>query len=374
MTPTLLRRTAVTGAAAVLGLGAALAGAPSFADGATADSSRLSGPDRYATAAAAFDDLMESRPADDRPNTAVLASGEDFPDALSASYLAGVLDDGKGVGVLLTRRGSLPAITLRTLRENRIQVVFVVGGPAVVSERVVGAVQTSYRAGSDDEVLTTRVAGRDRYETNAVAVREGIDQQYRTEGVTRGRVLLASGRGFADALAAAPLAYANHVPLVLTRGTSAGLVLGGPARRVSGLDVVGTTDVVSDAAARAAAKAAQVPTYTRIGGADRTQTARLVAEHARTTSPYAAEFSGTRTLAVVNGSTFPDAVAAGAWAGSARTPLLLTRNGATLGPGLEAYARRAAGGIDHVVALGGDDVLPDARVQQIISLLTPAGR
>src|ERR1035437_4598112 len=65
----------------------------------------------------------------------VLATDQNFPDALSASYLAAKL----GTGVLLTPTNALAADTVTALRVEGITHVYIVGGPIAVSETVVAA-------------------------------------------------------------------------------------------------------------------------------------------------------------------------------------------------------------------------------------------
>ena len=68
----------------------------------TVTSERLAGADRYGTAAAISQRLFPTPPAP----VVYLASGENFPDALTAAPIAA-----RGGGVLLfTKRGALPAV------------------------------------------------------------------------------------------------------------------------------------------------------------------------------------------------------------------------------------------------------------------------
>jgi putative cell wall-binding protein len=88
---------------------------------------RLSGPDRYATAARiALRFYQEAA-------VVYLASGETFPDALAAGGIPDV-EDGP---VLLTQRDTLPEATREALANLNVAHLRVLGGPAAISDAVV---------------------------------------------------------------------------------------------------------------------------------------------------------------------------------------------------------------------------------------------
>ncbi|WP_337059345.1 cell wall-binding repeat-containing protein [Kineococcus sp. G2] len=123
-----------------------------------------------AAGAAAATSSSAATPAPPAPTKAsVVASGEDAHavDALAAGPLASVL----GTGVLLTAGDALPAATADRLRERDPGLVYVVGGPGAVSERVVD--QIDALLGADTVV---RLDGGDRWATAArvTAATEGF--------------------------------------------------------------------------------------------------------------------------------------------------------------------------------------------------------
>ncbi len=153
---------------------------------------RAAGLDRYGTAAAL---VAGAFPAGDTP-LVFLASGAGFPDALAAGGVAAAL----GAPVLLTRPDRLPAETVAELRRLRPERVIVVGGPAVVSSTVASAVAAL-------GLSVERVAGADRFATAAAVAR-----RFLPDAPT---ILAGSGLGFADALAAIPLAGRLGAPILL---------------------------------------------------------------------------------------------------------------------------------------------------------------
>ncbi|GAA4885007.1 cell wall-binding repeat-containing protein [Serinicoccus chungangensis] len=158
-----------------------------------ADVERLAGANRYETAV----DVSQAQ-ADDA-DIVFLASGKDYPDALAAAAAAGMEDS----AVLLTRPDLLPGATADELERLSPETVYVVGGEAAVSSDVATA------AGADaGEVV--RLSGTNRYGTAAAVAAEFFP-------TPAPGAFLATGAEFPDALAAAPVAAMNTMPVLLTR-------------------------------------------------------------------------------------------------------------------------------------------------------------
>lgn len=157
---------------------------------ATGGVQRVQGADRYETAAAVATTAFPSA------SEVVLASGQDFPDALAAGSAGAAL----GSPLLLTERATLPAATREVLTALAPARITLVGGPAVVTPDV----QQQLRALLPGTVVV-RLSGDDRYGTAAAVARDTWE--------TVPSPLLASGEGFPDALAGAALG----APLLLTR-------------------------------------------------------------------------------------------------------------------------------------------------------------
>lgn len=154
---------------------------------------RLAGEDRAATAAAVASELEAS-------DTAVVVAGDSFSDGLAASAPAAR----DGWPILLTEKQTLPASTRKTLGESDVTRVVIVGGTAVVSAEVEAEL---------DELVdrVDRVAGADRWAT-ATSVAEAF---FETD---LSGLAIATGEGFADALAGGPHAARRGIPVLLSRG------------------------------------------------------------------------------------------------------------------------------------------------------------
>lgn len=154
---------------------------------------RVAGADRYATAAL----LADYVPAGGE-KAAYIASGEVFPDALSAGPAA-VHSAGPA---LLTRSTQLPKVTSDVIDGLGNIPVRVVGGGSVIADTVLDQVgETTY---AQD---VRRVAGPDRYATSAAVSADAF--------ATAGVVYIASGQQYPDALAGVPLASRTSSPILL---------------------------------------------------------------------------------------------------------------------------------------------------------------
>lgn len=158
---------------------------------------RIAGEDRYETAA-----LIALRYFDSA-ESAFIASGQVFADAVSASGTASVIGD---VPVLLTPQANAHGSTISALNTLGVESATVLGGQPSVSDAALRA----YRATG---IQVTRLAGADRYETNAMLV-----SQFITPGGGQA-IAVASGRNFPDALSASMVASTNSAPVLLAVNT-----------------------------------------------------------------------------------------------------------------------------------------------------------
>jgi len=155
---------------------------------------RLAGANRYATARAIAQGTF-SAPVD----TAYIASGVNFPDALAGAAVAAR----DGAPVLLVQPNMIPSDTAAALMALDPGRIVVLGGPAAVSDFVLSRLDL-FTAGS-----VTRQSGANRYET-AIAISSN-----NFPAGSADTVYLATGTNFPDALAAAAVAGLNGAPLLL---------------------------------------------------------------------------------------------------------------------------------------------------------------
>lgn len=263
---------------------------------------RLAGKTRYETAVAIARDGWPAG-----SDTVLIASGEDWPDSLTAAPLSYHLN----APLLLTKASSLPTTVADAIADLGASSVIVLGGPGAVSSAVATA---AAEAASIEASEVVRIGGADRYETAALIADE--------LGVTPGAgVTVVSGETYADAASAASFSAMHGMPVLLTprdslASATSKFILAHAAETTT-VVIVGGTGVVSSAVATAAAAAASIETseVVRIAGANRYATNVAVVERfwpEGDITPYAA-----------TGQNFPDALAAGSLAAKNGQPVML---------------------------------------------------
>ena len=305
------------------------------------DVTRLAGDDRFRTAILAADQ-MKAELGVGRFDTILVASGTNFADALSGSYLAAV----KQAPILLTCTGEFHAGLAETCNAmvaeyirgnlNDGGTVYILGGEKAV-ETALEEVLQGY--------TVKRLAGSDRYATNIAILEEA--------GTGGQKVLVCDGDGFADSLSAS----ATRLPILLVNSERGIFDVQKPfLEQCSGdLYIIGGTAAVDEQ------MEAQLSTYgktTRVGGADRFETSVAIAE---------TFFQSPDTVALAYGGNFPDGLCGGALASAMDAPLILA---------MDDYETAAAGyvqknGIRSGVVLGGSGLIADQTVENIFGKQTP---
>lgn len=292
---------------------------------------RRQGADRYATAAAVSEATF-------RPGTveAWVATGEDFPDALAVGPLAGSVSPGP---VLLVTRDEIPAATRNELRRLEPRNITVLGGPNAVSMDVV-----------DDLRAFTSGAVRQFNEADRFATAARVAAEIAEDMVDVPILYVATGRGYADALAGGAAGAEDRAPMLLVerdtvpRATEAAIRDLEPGRVI----VLGGPVAVSDQVV--ARLRALVPGgATRIAGQDRYDTAARVSA---ATFPDPVE-----VVHLATGLNYPDALAGTPAAARAGGPLLITRPDCLPDVVADEIDRLDP---DRIVVLGGPGVVSSA--------------
>lgn len=312
---------------------------------------RLAGGNRYATAVVASQALYTDEVIAANPVGVVLvASGADFPDALSATALV----PPAGPLLLVPPTGTVPPVVLDELRRLSPDVVVVVGGTGAVST----AVETQLKAVAP----TDRVAGQDRYGT-AAQVALDADGIYRDQdlgpdvprlGVQT--LYVVAGANFPDALAAGAATGTWRGAVVLTKrdslpAASADVVTAVAPQRII---VVGGTGSVGSAVVTRLKALAPGAEVLRRSGADRYATAAAV-------SQWEFVHPGNGVM-LASGASFADALSAAGFGSVLQYPLLLSRSTCAPAPTVAEAASFAASLVPpvDVVGVGGPGVLSDA--------------
>lgn len=347
----------------------------------------------------------------------VLATDQNFPDALSASYLASKLT----TGVLLTPTNALAAETVTALRIGGINHVYIVGGPLAVSETVVAALQAEpvYNCGGTVPVTNpttgaqvfetvTQVYGQTQYDTAQTVAQyfgstvgtgsfngayptsiTGTSAYNTTTGLSgtlaptsstaTPTAILATGQTFPDAMAASAMSYAKQWPILLTQqgslssqASAAIIDLGIKQVIVMGGPIAVSDTVVTQLVALGVS-------VLRIAGTDYTDTAQLLAQFELSTTTVSGQPTGlgwavsnAYNILVARGDFYADALAGSALGGLNKSPIVLTFGPNTLGTGIPGlftteHGLTAPNQVNTITVLGGPIAVTPATVNAVLA-------
>jgi putative cell wall-binding protein len=194
-----------------------LLGGDGDGDGDGVDLVRLGGGNRFGTAVA-----ISKATHPDGADEVFLATGGRFPDALAGAPVAASLE----APVLLATSDSLPQTTTAELARLDPQSVTVLGGPGAISDDVLDQVEQTTGA------ETQRIGGSTRFDTAIAA------SQFLTTDDQTATAYVATGLGWADALAGAAAAGSDAAPVLLTTPGQLPDAVGDELRRLAPEEIV----------------------------------------------------------------------------------------------------------------------------------------
>ncbi|MEA3020134.1 MAG: hypothetical protein QOI47_1658, partial [Actinomycetota bacterium] len=327
----------LAGALAVFGM--ALAPQAGATTNATGD--RIAGTNRYGTAGAIAGQTKFAG-----ATTAILATGQNFPDALAASGVAG---QNHPAPIVLTESNNYTKEAKDALKAlTSLKNVIIVGGTAAVSDTVKAAVAA-------DGYTVTRLAGTDRYGT-AAAIANAIGAANVGSVGGKKTAIIASGENFPDALSGGPAGYANKMPILLVHP---GAVPAETSQALKDLAikhviVLGGTAAVADST-KTAIDGITGGDSERLAGVNRYGTAVAVAKY-ETSTLASLGFDGTGLL-LANGENFPDALAGGPLGGDPKPIVLGTPT--ALPAETNTYCDDSSPKLNKITALGGTAAIAD---------------
>lgn len=236
--------------------------------------SRIGGSDRIETS------VLLSKQKFTNAETVIIASANNFPDALSASALANKYK----APILLANHDKVSKSVLDEIKRLGAKRVIVVGGESSISENVVNTLKSS--------VNIERLAGNNRYETS-----RKIAEKLMNNGMDKALILV-DGRNYPDALSSSALVHKNNAPILLVSNTAdarENIEFAKKSNRLPKIIVGGTNSVGKDIES-------QVSNTTRISGTDRYETSRKIADMA---------LSKGANVYLSTGRNYADAVASG---------------------------------------------------------------
>lgn len=311
----------------------------------------FAGDDRYQTAIVASQETFVGG-----AETVVIATGENWPDALGGSALAGVMYG----PILLSPKDALPADVLAEIERLNPSSAYVLGGEGALSDDVLAEL-----TGLLGEENVTRLGGADRYETAEIIADEVIGCLAEW-GYTIDTAFVATGRNYPDALAAAPLAAGLYQPIYLSEpncisDTTADTMLDAGITQAI---LLGGEAVVSPETEEKLA-ATGIATADRIAGADRYETAAAIARYG--VDEYGFAWDG---VAIATGKGFADALAGGVAQAQWGSVMLLSDPASLSEPSLDALEDNAAD-IYGIRFLGGMKALSQTVRDQAMGAIAP---
>ena len=229
----------------------------------------------------------------------IIADSGNYPDALTATVLAHVLD----APILLNNTRYLEDDVAREIVRLGASEVIIVGGHKSISENV------KSQLAKYDANKVQRIWGRDRYVTSS-------ELAYEIERLTGkvNKAIIASGENFPDALATAPLGSKEIAPILLVTRNQMDKKVSKALKdlNIKRVYVAGGQNSVSK---KLEAQLPQV--IRRFSGQDRYETAILVASYT---------YPESKEVFVASGETFPDALVIGPVCARRKAPILLSKS------------------------------------------------
>lgn len=277
---------------------------------------RIGGENRYITA---IETSKDSYP--EKTDNIILASGENYADALVAGTIAAKLDG----PVLLTKSKELESDIEKEIDRLSPKNIYIIGGENSVSSSIFHKLES--------KANVSRLAGKNRYETSVVVANELIDM-----GCTKG-IAYASGNNYADALSGgAFLAKLEGYSLILTNGkelpagapiSENNIIFGGP----NSIDI---PNLEGD----------------RYWGENKYETSMAIAK---------AGFANSDKIVLVKGTDYPDGLSAIQVAIKNDAPIILTAPD-QMSEDLEQFIKAQ---VKEVIIVGGEDSISEEVVNKI---------
>ncbi len=278
----------------------------------------------------------------DGTENVILASGDNYPDALAGGPLAYALD----APILLVCRSKPDQATLDEIDRLGAKNVYILGGTGVISE---GVEDTMRAKGLEVE----RLAGAGRFET-AVKIAERLHEQVHSQT----EVFVVFYNNYPDALAVSNVAALRTAPILYIQGSGVldqatedylkELTEKKPLRNIYILAGPAVID------SRAETSLGKYGAVTRIYGHDRYETCTRINES------FALNLYGD-ALCLACGTNYPDALAGSVFAAKLHAPLMLA--GKALTDGQKTYVKNKFPA--SIYAFGGTGALSDKVLNEV---------
>ncbi|MBC2575793.1 cell wall-binding repeat-containing protein [Peptostreptococcus canis] len=160
---------------------------------------RVSGGDRFDTSVEMSKKYFKTS------ETVIIASGENYPDALSAAALAGV----EKAPILLVSKDNIKKSVLDEIKRLGAKKVIIVGG--------INSIDSNIAKSINGIAKVELIAGKDRYETSKKIAKKVMKNGYREN------MLIVDGKNYPDSLTASSLIEKYKAPILLVNDDRSGM-------------------------------------------------------------------------------------------------------------------------------------------------------
>lgn len=303
---------------------------------------RLAGAHRYATMSSILKTGFK------KSGTVIIATGENYPDALAASGLAGL----NNAPIILTSKASLTPEAKAEIQRLGAKKAYIIGSNAAVSSKVEKTLKGM-------KVSVTRLAGSNRTET-AVKIYQAGKKVGKGWSKT---AIIASGTGFADALSISSYSFAKKSPIFLAGGDkkltkdTLNAIKSGKFTKV--IIVGGDAAVSSSVNKQLTGIGIKSNAISRWAGSDRYETSLVIAKNV------VASGMKVDKMAVATGANFPDALAGAALCGKNNSVVLLVADNSVVKGYVNSFVTPNRTKIKSVYALGSATVVSNSMTNYI---------
>ncbi|WP_051542158.1 cell wall-binding repeat-containing protein [Clostridium lundense] len=309
---------------------------------ASPEKNRIYGLDRYETSAKVAEEGWNTS------QYAIIASGQNFPDSLSAVTLAKKYD----APILLTNQNYLNFNVEKELKRMNVKKVFIIGGLGSVSYTVENSIKAM-------GISIERLGGKDRYET-CVKIANKLGNP--------SSIFLVTSDYYTDALSVGPIAAKKGFPILLVpkNYTPNSIKEYVKRKKFNKIYVVGSSNIISDNVLREFEDVVQdyESNIERIPGSSQNEKSNDVYErNLNLIAKFEDELNLYKNIYVTSGKDFPDALSVSALAAKKESPIIIANpKDNNL---LKSFISKKYNDIQNMNIIGGQGVMPDGYLSEV---------
>lgn len=290
---------------------------------------RIAGNDRYGTSIDIANKGWTST------YTAIVATGEEYADALSAAPLGKKYD----APILLNHKDSLDSEVSSELSKLGVKNVYIIGGKGIISDTVKKQIE-------DKGIACTRIGGANRYETSAAVA--GMMN-------VNGSIIVVTGENYPDAVSIASWASIKSVPILLTQKNNISQAvkdfISKNENKIKVTYVIGGNGVISDKVKNALINSQ------RIYGNNRFDTNAAVVKKFKDDFDFS-------SIYIATGCNFPDALSCSSSAAKTNSPIFLDAPAGNTS--IKTLISSIRNSINNVYIIGGSGAVSSNSLSKII--------